>query len=1177
MKRMLRNLALGLAALFMLVFGVAGWLLGSGAGARWVLDWMDRSPNLSIAAAAVDGSILGPLRLTSVTIQTPGADLELEHLQLRWRPNALFSGNVEIESLRLGKLRVSLKPPPDKPSESLQRYPVLPLNLLLSELTVTQVVVQPAAGEAQQIDGIQLQQGRWWGEQVQIESLKLSHAHAGTLSARLNAKLTPQTLSVERLVIAQSEFASQLTLKGQYPIAEAMDLEVGWTALRWPLNESPQLQSASGQLQLRGRPQDLSFELQAKLATDARIQASGRYAGKTLDADLTWNQLQWPLQGEPRIQSPAGQLRFAGQPEAYRYRLQTELMAEQGQGRLQASGEGDLQSTTIQALELQVADAAISGEANLSWQPALRADGRFDVSQFDPSIISAQWPGRINGEISAQSVLADGVAQTRFDLRITDSTLRKYPLRADVAGTLRGRQLLLDEAQVVSGDTRVQAQGRLTPPFDVAFKLDSSNLNSLHPQMRGRLKMQAAFTGDAGQFNLDANAQARRLQFAQWFVDELSLSADVDSAKASSLKLQANKLRGPLSIQTLEVEGRGVEDDHRWDVAAQSEDAELSLALQGGIDRTKKRWNGRLQSAQLRPVELDAWTLESPAELHAGVGAIDLKPACWQSNLGRACARFESGKQKAKAAFRLEELQLASLNPLLPEPWRIEGQLAGRGVVDLEQGAIRQARADLHSQQLRLLLDQEAVLVSEAGNIVVEDQQGVTTAALDFPLGSGLLRANARLGKHPQAALRPLSADATIDLQDLRFLQLLSAELSAVSGSIRGDLNWSGTLQQPRAQGALKLQDAAFALQTPDIEIKQFNAALISQTPGPMQLEARARSGEGTIELAGDIDLESARPSADLRIRGESFQAAGLPELKAWVSPDLRLKLADRHLDIEGELLVPKARIRPISIEGGIAPSSDQIIVQGAQTQVATASQTWAADVTLKLGEDVRFDGYGLKTDLTGSVRAIEKPGRPQRGRGELQLVDGRYKAYGQNLKIETGRLLFNGGPLSEPAVELRALRKPTEDVEVGVYVRGTLDEPEFSLFSTPAMPRERQLSWLVLGRPLDSAVAGDERAMLSNAALSLGLSGTDRIAQNISSGLGLDQLSIGAAPGEDAEQARLTVGKYLSPKIYVSYGVGLFQPGQVFKLLYDLGRGFKLATESGVHSGGDLLYSLER
>jgi len=56
-----------------------------------------------------------------------------------------------------------------------------------------------------------------------------------------------------------------------------------------------------------------------------------------------------------------------------------------------------------------------------------------------------------------------------------------------------------------------------------------------------------------------------------------------------------------------------------------------------------------------------------------------------------------------------------------------------------------------------------------------------------------------------------------------------------------------------------------------------------------------------------------------------------------------------------------------------------------------------------------------------------------------------------------------------------------------------------------------------------------------------------------------------------------LTVGKYLSPKIFVSYGIGLFQPGNVFKLLYDLGKGFKLSTESGTFTGGDLLYQVER
>src|SRR3546814_3565330 len=72
-----------------------------------------------------------------------------------------------------------------------------------------------------------------------------------------------------------------------------------------------------------------------------------------------------------------------------------------------------------------------------------------------------------------------------------------------------------------------------------------------------------------------------------------------------------------------------------------------------------------------------------------------------------------------------------------------------------------------------------------------------------------------------------------------------------------------------------------------------------------------------------------------------------------------------------------------------------------------------------------------------GSVEAIEQPGIATRARGEINLVDGHYKAYGQDLTIETGKLIFSGGPVTEPALEVRATRKPTEDVAVGLYVRG--------------------------------------------------------------------------------------------------------------------------------------------
>jgi translocation and assembly module TamB len=126
-------------------------------------------------------------------------------------------------------------------------------------------------------------------------------------------------------------------------------------------------------------------------------------------------------------------------------------------------------------------------------------------------------------------------------------------------------------------------------------------------------------------------------------------------------------------------------------------------------------------------------------------------------------------------------------------------------------------------------------------------------------------------------------------------------------------------------------------------------------------------------------------------------------------------------------------------------------------------------------------------------------------------------------------------------------------------------------------MTQQQQLSWLLFGRPLDQSSSSQDRSMLSGAAVALGLGGGSALAQNLRGGLGVDEISLGSSPGETQEQARLTVGKYLSPKLFVSYGIGLFQPGNVFKLLYDLGKGFKLSTESGTFTGADLLYTVER
>ena len=58
--------------------------------------------------------------------------------------------------------------------------------------------------------------------------------------------------------------------------------------------------------------------------------------------------------------------------------------------------------------------------------------------------------------------------------------------------------------------------------------------------------------------------------------------------------------------------------------------------------------------------------------------------------------------------------------------------------------------------------------------------------------------------------------------------------------------------------------------------------------------------------------------------------------------------------------------------------------------------------------------------------------------------------------------------------------------------------------------------------------------------------------------------------------QSLVTVGKYLTPELYISYGRGLFTGSNLFRLRYDLFRHWQIETETGSESGGDLYYKIE-
>ena len=119
----------------------------------------------------------------------------------------------------------------------------------------------------------------------------------------------------------------------------------------------------------------------------------------------------------------------------------------------------------------------------------------------------------------------------------------------------------------------------------------------------------------------------------------------------------------------------------------------------------------------------------------------------------------------------------------------------------------------------------------------------------------------------------------------------------------------------------------------------------------------------------------------------------------------------------------------------------------------------------------------------------------------------------------------------------------------VAVNVRGQLDQPFITITSTPAMSSNEALSYLLTGRSIDTLQSG-EAADARQAAQSLAVSGGGLLLGGIGTRLGLDEVSVESSGTDDTA---VVLGKYLNPKLFVSYGISIAEAINTIKLRYTL------------------------
>jgi translocation and assembly module TamB len=418
-----------------------------------------------------------------------------------------------------------------------------------------------------------------------------------------------------------------------------------------------------------------------------------------------------------------------------------------------------------------------------------------------------------------------------------------------------------------------------------------------------------------------------------------------------------------------------------------------------------------------------------------------------------------------------------------------------------------------------------------------------------------------------------MNGSIQFQIYDLSPLTALTDQKIYLSGALRGQFTINGTPATPLLNGQMELVNGQAEIPPLGITLAPILLKMTGDANGA-QLLATAHSGKGYLRAESVLQFSQLTSGPHtIHLTGEDFKAAHLPGLDLDVSPDLLFLFGKQQTEVRGTLLIPQARITSIDIHNAIAPSGDMVVIDDEETPPATPTVPLLTNITVIAGKDVHINAYGLRGDIIGKLAVKGQPSRPLIGNGTLSVQNGSFTVYGRRLKIDLGRLLFTGGPLTNPGIELRSERKG-EKVTTGMIVDGFLQRPEMHFYSSPAMEQAA-----IVANLLESTAVGgetrQETGFIGEAASKMGLGGMVPYLQNVKKLTMIDEIKL--ETGDDYDSFSLVFGSWLTPDFYVSYGKDLVKESGSFNTRYTLGQGFSFLTETGSsHSGGDIKYEFE-
>lgn len=959
---------------------------------------------------------------------------------------------------------------------------------------------------------------------------------------------------------------------GQWPV----DLIVNSSLNINPLQEEIIKCNISGSLRDELRIQiNLSGLLTAQLALKTRLAQVGPCFTLTLNSP----EIQWPLRGTIVYRAQEVMLLVEGEARNYRMTMKTSLS---GIGLppvdISMNGHGDTHGFTLSHLRI----AALEGNTDLTvvvdWQHRINWRSELTINSMNTARQWPDWPAQLAGKVIILGSLYSGGWSFQVPILDLHGNIKQNTLKAK--GTISGNaagQWQIPELYLALGNNILNIKGILSDYLNLDVLLNTPELNGILPGISGIINGKIKLRGNSKAPQLLADINAISLRWADWTVRHVTLKSNISSNDNihGNVYLHVDQLRqGNIFLKKLMLVATLNEKQHSLKLVMQSEPVAGQIHFNGSFDRVQRRWYGTL-SRVILATPIGEWRLMHDIRLsyQNPYQKIIFGPHCWQNQNIQLCIMHSiEVSTLGKVGILSNYFNLIKLKSWLPTEIQAN--------VIATNSWLPQGKLFLVGNGIRVIqiLKKNNILPVVFDTLTVDARLDQDIAKLDWLIkiaGNGQFK-----GKIEVTNLKNqqnLSGHIIINHFSLSLLKTLLTQDRNIDGIVNANLQLGGNTHQPQLYGELRLDK--FILKNNFMPFTMNNSQItINYTGTNAALQGSINTTSGNLSLHGKADWSSMVAwYARLQIKGERVRIT-VPLVRLDISPDIVFEATPALFTLTGKVDTPWARIEIKDLpQNMVGVSPDEVLLDKQLKPVVISNKTVTTSILtnllINIGDNVMIDAFGLKAELKGILKIMQDKNRLVLN-GQINIPSGRFHAYGQDLTVRTGQLLFSG-LIDQPYLNIEAIRNPEsikDDVTTGIRVTGLVNHPKLEIFSEPIKFQQAPPSYLPHGQGLYTS--STESNIITSMLIGMGIAQSGQIVGKIGEVFGVSDLSLDTQGVGNSSQ--VVISGHIAPGLQLRYGIGIFDPITTLTLRYRLMPKLYLEAASGINQTLDLLYQFE-